>query len=197
LLREAQADAQGASEKGGLRERTGEAATRLEQVLAIVADVVDMGRGRLRRSITQVSVADLTGQVVERLQHAALAHGCSLSLQVNDEVAKPVSLDADTYGRLVYLLVGWQIVQHPGHALLVSLDVSTDAAGTPQLTLDVDALEAQSASAQASPGSVGEAGGALALLLGRRLVEHMHGTLQAHNTRGESSATIRLPLLAA
>jgi PAS domain S-box-containing protein len=171
------------------------AAGRLEQILAAVTDVVALGRGSLRIAIARVAPVALTEQVIARQQSGAAAYGCSLSLRVSGTAADPVPLDGDAFSQLIYLMLGRQIIRCAGCSLQISLDVSPDAVGRQWLTFDIDVLPQPDAAEVSRSSRLVQAGGDLALLLSRRLVEHMHGTLQIiRSADGESGVTVRVLL---
>jgi hypothetical protein len=158
--------------------RTGEAALRLERLVTGVRDLIGLEEGTLSFTLDCVSPEALTRQVVESLRPDAAARGCELTLRVSGMAATAVSLDSGRYARLIRVLLRRTLLQISSGAVAVSLDVAERSAGPCLLTLDIRALARKPNDDGRRIESIVETGSSLALLLCRRMVELMHGTLR-------------------
>jgi hypothetical protein len=120
--------------------------------------------------------AALAREVVEALRPECEARGCKVTMRVSGDAQAQFQLDRAIFERVVHLLLALQVVRWPGCLLELSLDLRDAGPGLHRLALAIEATPSGNDAGRA--GALAEAGGNLALILCRRYVEWMHGTLQ-------------------
>jgi len=139
--------------------------------------------GRPGFAAERVMPAALAREFVEALRPECEARGCALTMHVSGTADAELPLDRANFERVVQLLLGLQMVRWSGRPLDVALDMGESGPGFYRLALSIEAMtmpsqDAPSGNDTVRAGALAEAGGDLALILCRRYVESMHGTLQ-------------------
>jgi PAS domain S-box-containing protein len=172
---------QASAPDAALADEAGAAARRIERFTRGVADLLNIEAGRPGFVAERVIPAALAREVVEALRPECEARGCAVTMRVSGEASAEFQLDRAIFERVVHLLLALQVVRWPGCPLELSLDLRDAGPGLHRLALAIEAMPRQNAPSGNDAGRAGalaEAGGNLALILCRRYVEWMHGTLQ-------------------
>lgn len=168
-----------------LAEQACETAARLERLAGAIDNLLRIEQGRSTTSTDRAVPATLVSAVVETQRAEIEARRCTLTLRAEGDIETPLRIDTTNFEHVVRLLLGRQSVHWPDSLLDITLAIHETNLSLRRVTLTIDTTPRKESSRDATSRPItvlAEAGGDLALILCRRHVEWLRGSLEFGRT---------------